>query len=41
MSNTSFEFSLEAEEMHAGAAEWQGREDELAEGWRMLGIEPR
>ena len=50
MNKNTFEFSLEAEEMHAGAAEYAeraevlatlAREDEQAEGWRMLGIEPR
>jgi hypothetical protein len=47
MNKNTFEFSLEAEEMHAGAAEYaereavlaeMAREDEQAEGWRMLGI---
>lgn len=49
MSNKSTYFSDEANEMHAGAADYAERaevlallareEDERAEGWRMLGIE--
>lgn len=48
MANTSFNFSETAENMHAGAAEWEERreilaaealrEDERAEGWRLLGV---
>ena len=31
MSNSQFEFSLEAEQMHAGAVEWEERREVLAE----------
>ena len=48
MSNEPTYFSHEANEMHAGAADYAeraevlaeiAREDEQAEGWRMLGVE--
>jgi len=50
MNKNNMTFTEEANEMHAGAAEYaereavlaeMAREDEQAEGWRMLGIEPR